>query len=553
MREKIRFISLAMVLTSAIFIFGMAHRADANSGYRDAYNNAYGTSVSCSFCHTSAPALNATGTKFMNANFNVASIAPVPTVSAFTIPATSTSLTVTINTLTATDNVPITGYMVTESSTPPTASAAGWSASAPTSYVFAAAGAKTLYAWAKDAANVVSTGLKSASTTITVAPPPPTTDTTPPAATITGPTSNPTYSTTTTPLSISGSASDTVGVTQVTWSNNRGGSGTCTGTTSWSASGIALLSGQNVITVTARDGAGNTGTDTLTVTYTPPAPPPTTDTTPPTATITGPTSNPTYSATTTPLSISGSASDTVGVTQVTWSNDRGGSGTCTGTTSWSASSITLASGQNVITVTARDAAGNTGSKTLTVNFTPSAPPPDTAPDMSRWIGQWVKVSIKIDGDSFGNTSASHQQSAQKDEDDEHGVFNGERASERITGYLKIWSWDPGQKLFQTDLYESDGKGGWIPESVPLQYVGGDSLNFLCSFQSTGDLTLGFAVRIRAKEMNGVLKGTIRTLGGYHFEADETSNPPGFWAGEFSMNGALVQESKVPVPASIRVH
>ena len=48
--------------------------------------------------------------------------------------------------------------------------------------------------------------------------------------------------------------------------------GTATGTTSWSVSGIALQSGANVLTVTARDAAGNTSTDTLTVTYTPPAP-----------------------------------------------------------------------------------------------------------------------------------------------------------------------------------------------------------------------------------------------------------------------------------------
>ena len=58
-------------------------------------------------------------------------------------------------------------------------------------------------------------------------------------------------------------------MTQVTWVNDRGGSGTATGTTSWSVSGIVLLSGQNVLTVTARDAAGNTSTDTLTVTYTP--------------------------------------------------------------------------------------------------------------------------------------------------------------------------------------------------------------------------------------------------------------------------------------------
>ncbi len=82
----------------------------------------------------------------------------LPTVTAFTIPATSTSLTVTISSFTASDNVGVTGYLVTESATKPQAGAAGWSATRPTAYVAAATGAKTLYAWAKDAAGNVSAG-----------------------------------------------------------------------------------------------------------------------------------------------------------------------------------------------------------------------------------------------------------------------------------------------------------------------------------------------------------------------------------------------------------
>jgi len=93
-------------------------------------------------------------------------------------------------------------------------------------------------------------------------------DLTLPAVTITSPTSNPTYSTSSSPLTLGGTASDNVGVTQVTWANSRGGSGTATGTTSWAASGIVLQTGSNVLTVTARDAAGNTATDTLTVTRT---------------------------------------------------------------------------------------------------------------------------------------------------------------------------------------------------------------------------------------------------------------------------------------------
>ena len=90
-----------------------------------------------------------------------------PTVSAFTLPSTSTSLTVAISSFTATDNVGVTGYLVTSSSTAPSASASGWSSTAPTSYVFSASGSQTAYAWAKDAAGNVSAA-KSAGVTITL-------------------------------------------------------------------------------------------------------------------------------------------------------------------------------------------------------------------------------------------------------------------------------------------------------------------------------------------------------------------------------------------------
>ena len=90
-----------------------------------------------------------------------------PTVSTFTIPATATTLTVTISSFTANDNIGVTGYLLTESSAAPAPTAAGWSATAPSSYIFDSAGSKTLYAWAKDAAGNVSASL-SASVTITL-------------------------------------------------------------------------------------------------------------------------------------------------------------------------------------------------------------------------------------------------------------------------------------------------------------------------------------------------------------------------------------------------
>jgi fibronectin type 3 domain-containing protein len=95
-------------------------------------------------------------------------------------------------------------------------------------------------------------------------------DTHAPAVALTSPTTGTTYETPQGTLDLRGTAADNVGVVTVRWSNSRGGSGTANGTTTWSVSGIALVQGQNVITVTARDQAGNEGTYTLTVTYNPP-------------------------------------------------------------------------------------------------------------------------------------------------------------------------------------------------------------------------------------------------------------------------------------------
>jgi hypothetical protein len=83
---------------------------------------------------------------------------------------------------------------------------------------------------------------------------------------ITNPTENPTYCTDQATIDITGTAVDDVNVTQVTWSNNRGGSGVASGTTSWSVSGVILYPGKNIITVTAWDASGNTGADTIKVT-----------------------------------------------------------------------------------------------------------------------------------------------------------------------------------------------------------------------------------------------------------------------------------------------
>jgi len=91
-------------------------------------------------------------------------------------------------------------------------------------------------------------------------------DQTPPDLSITSPTTAPSYRTKDSKIILTGSAWDDVGVVSVTWTNDRGGSGAAFGTTSWATSPIDLKMGDNIITITASDAAGNVRTVTLTVT-----------------------------------------------------------------------------------------------------------------------------------------------------------------------------------------------------------------------------------------------------------------------------------------------
>ena len=232
-------------------------------------------------------------------------------------------------------------------------------------------GTYTVTAWASD-------GVLSASQvfswTITATPVP---DTKPPTVSITGPTSASIYATSEPWLPLSGKSADDRGVTQVTWVNDRGGNGVATGTTSWSVPAIALQSGNNYITVLARDADGNQSTDLLAVTYTgstpagstPPGSTPSLDTTSPSVWITAPTSASTLATTSSTIGVGGTASDDVGVTVIWWATDRGYSGVAWGTANWSVPDLPLVSGNNAITITAVDAAGHQSSDLLFVTYT----------------------------------------------------------------------------------------------------------------------------------------------------------------------------------------
>jgi len=96
-------------------------------------------------------------------------------------------------------------------------------------------------------------------------------DTTDPVVTITGPTSSATYNNgTTSTVTISGTASDNVGLTSVTGTYSGATSGTLSisGTTTWSAASVSINVGDTTFVVTATDSSGNTAQDTIVVTRT---------------------------------------------------------------------------------------------------------------------------------------------------------------------------------------------------------------------------------------------------------------------------------------------
>src|SRR5437764_1082131 len=140
-------------------------------------------------------------------------------------------------------------------------------------------GTHTLTAVARDAAGNRTTSAAIGVTVLNV-------DTSAPTVSITSPTSGSSYTTGASSITLGGTAFDNVGVTQVTWANSRGGGGTATGRASWTASGIGLQLGTNVLTIRGRDAAGNTATDTVTVTRI--------DATAPTDALPSPTSAPSY-------------------------------------------------------------------------------------------------------------------------------------------------------------------------------------------------------------------------------------------------------------------
>lgn len=83
--------------------------------------------------------------------------------------------------------------------------------------------------------------------------------------------------------------------------------------------------------------------------------------------VTEPTSMSSMDTTDETVRLAGTATSRAGISNVSWSNDKGSEGVAAGTESWQSDEVALALGENRITITAEDIEGATAERTITVN------------------------------------------------------------------------------------------------------------------------------------------------------------------------------------------
>jgi hypothetical protein len=633
--EKRRRLVLAIVITVCAVATAYALPAYL-ANFESTYSTAKGSSIdTCSLCHASLstyarnpyglafaangrsfPAiesLDSDGDGFTNIQEINAKTFPgdpnskpaltdttAPQVTAFAIPPASSSLNVQITSFSATDSVGVTGYLVTESSTPPAAGAAGWSASPQSSFTFTTAGSKTLYGWAKDAAGNVSSS-RSATTTITLSIP----DTTPPQ--ITAFDILPASSSLNVQIT-SFSAIDSVGVTGylVTESSTPPAAGAAGWSASPQSSFTFTTAGSKTLYGWAKDAAGNVSSSrsaTTTITLSSP------DTTPPQITafaIPAESNSLTVGITAFVVSDTGgvtgymlkespanpSANSSGWVSGIPTSFTFSGSGTRTvyawavdaaGNVSNQASATTVIkapdTGSPVVTTfevatqisnltvpiiafTASDNAGvagylvtessatpaaespawsprppasytfsSVGSKTLyawaknaagkislpkSANVTIVNPPLDLS-SMSFWEGKWFRINIS-------HTLGDH--------------------SSKI-GYWKLRKWDAASKTFLSTLYTfNQDTRLWESLDLQLSVLSGGTLRFLFSFDYNGvfGFTGSLAARTDSRQLS-IVSSNIRAFGVYLAKEDSEDDDLDDLV---SIRGAHIPESSLPL-------
>ena len=160
------------------------------------------------------------------------------------------------------------------------------------------------------------------------------------------------------------------------------------------------------------------------------------------------------------------------------------------------------------------------------------------PDLSIWENTWFKLVVTKIGFHFENIGVKP------------------KPSTPVTGqgsiYMKVTTWDAVDGILSADIYGKK-EGVWDPTpdgTLTLTYFAGSDLKFYCLGQFENDyIKLGGTFVFNGKRIDDdfILGGvtTVKTLGGYYFEADDIEDSTERWAGSFAILGPMVRESKVP--------
>lgn len=257
--------------------------------------------------------------------------------------------------------------------------------------------------------------------------------------------------------SLSGTASGGSGAISVTWKSDRGQSGTAQGSTSWSAQ-VPLMTGSNVITITATDGQQTTVSKSATVTRQSQA------ASPVNIQFTNPTANPSLTSQST-IHVTGTASHASGIQRVRWASDRGSSGAATGASAWDSGAITLQSGVNTVAVEVTATDGTTGTASVQITYS-VAVQDTTAPSITITSPSSATPSTTADTIVIRGTAS-----------DNVGVssvvwFNSTGAAGSATG-TSSWSTSPiplmiGYNSIVIRAFDAAGNMGWRTVTVTRQ-------------------------------------------------------------------------------------
>ena len=161
-------------------------------------------------------------------------------------------------------------------------------------------------------------------------------------------------------------------------------------------------------------------------------------------TITQPTADGEMETSDDSVTVAGTADSNAGIVSVEWANDQGGQGTASGTESWTADSIPLDLGENLITVTAQDSTGATASRTILVKR-------ETEGTGSVTLS-WEAPTTRADGSPLANLAGYNIYYGRMS-----GVYDYEINIDNpgVTTYV-VEGLTPGTWYFVLTSYDSDG-------------------------------------------------------------------------------------------------